>query len=365
MSSTEQKMSVAVIFGGASSEHEISLLSAASILRNLSAERYTVHMVGITKQGRWLLYTGPVSAVEDGSWEGSGQTVPAFLSPDPSVHGLVVLREEGAQILPLDCLFPALHGKNGEDGTIQGLFQLSGIPYVGCNTLSSAVCMDKAVTHTFLAAQNIEQAHYLWFYADRFAAAPETIKNKIQARLSFPVFVKPANAGSSVGVSKVERAEDLDQAIRTAAAEDSKVIVEEGIQGQEVECAVLGNRDAEASIVGEIGASAAFYDYDDKYKNGTSQLYIPARLSPETAEEIRRIAVRAYRLLGCSGLARVDFFVTGEGRVILNEINTLPGFTSISMYPKLWMECGYSYGSLLDRLIQLAFERKERERTYG
>ena len=351
------KLSLAVIFGGVSSEHEVSRMSVTSILENLSNERYEVHMVGITKEGRWLLYTGPVEDILSGAWE-QGPVTPAFLSPDPSVHGLVALRDGKAETIHVDVIFPALHGKNGEDVTIQGLFQLSGIPYVGCDTESSAICMDKAVTHSLLSSAEIEQAHYLWFYADRFDAAPDTIKNKIQARLDFPVFVKPSNAGSSVGVSKVERFEDLDQAIRKAAREDKKVVVEEGITGQEVEVAVLGNRDCDASIVGEIGASAQFYDYDDKYINGTSQLYIPARIPQEVSEKIRQTAVRAYRLLGCSGLARVDFFVTaGDNRVILNEINTLPGFTSISMYPKLWMAMGLSYGELLDKLIELALQR--------
>ena len=351
------KLSLAVIFGGVSSEHEVSRMSATSILENLSNERYEVHMVGITKEGRWLLYTGPVEDILSGAWE-QGPVTPAFLSPDPSVHGLVALRDGKAETIHVDVIFPALHGKNGEDGTIQGLFQLSGIPYVGCDTESSAICMDKAVTHSLLSSADIEQAHYLWFYADRFDAAPDTIKNKIQARLDFPVFVKPSSAGSSVGVSKVERFEDLDQAIRKAAREDEKVVVEEGITGQEVEVAVLGNRDCDASIVGEIGASAQFYDYDDKYINGTSQLYIPARIPQEVSEKIRQTAVRAYRLLGCSGLARVDFFVTaGDNRVILNEINTLPGFASISMYPKLWMAMGLSYGELLDKLIELALQR--------
>lgn len=351
------KLSLAVIFGGVSSEHEVSRMSVTSILENLSNERYEVHMVGITKEGRWLLYTGPVEDILSGAWE-QGPVTPAFLSPDPSVHGLVALRDGKAETIHVDVIFPALHGKNGEDGTIQGLFQLSGIPYVGCDTESSAICMDKAVTHSLLSSADIEQAHYLWFYADRFDAAPDTIKNKIQARLDFPVFVKPSSAGSSVGVSKVERFEDLDQAIRKAAREDKKVVVEEGITGQEVEVAVLGNRNCDASIVGEIGASAQFYDYDDKYINGTSQLYIPARIPQEVSEKIRQTAVRAYRLLGCSGLARVDFFVTaGDNRVILNEINTLPGFTSISMYPKLWMAMGLSYGELLDKLIELALQR--------
>ena len=218
--------------------------------------------------------------------------------------------------------------------------------------------MDKAVTHTLLSAANIEQTHYLWFYADRYLNNPEpaaVIRRKIEARLQFPIFVKPANAGSSVGISKVSSMAELDAAVEKAALEDAKIVVEEGIEGQEVECAVLGNRDAEASPVGEIGASAAFYDYDDKYKSGTSQLFIPARLDDATMEEIRRIAVRAYRLLGCSGLARVDFFVRKQdGKVLLNEINTLPGFTNISMYPKLWNFAGVSFSQLIDRLIALA-----------
>ena len=357
MNTSGEKLRLAVIFGGQSSEHEVSLMSATSILQNLDPEKYDVTMVGITKTGKWLLYTGPVEDLTTGAWE-RGPVTPAFLSPDPTVHGLVALRDTGAQVIPLDVIFPALHGKNGEDGTIQGLFQLSGIPYVGCDTLSSAVCMDKAVTHSLLNTAGIEQAHYLWFYADRFDVAPDTIKNKIQARLDFPVFVKPANAGSSVGVSKVERFEDLDEAIRIAAREDAKIVVEEGIRGQEVECAVLGNREAQASIVGEIGASAQFYDYDDKYVNGTSQLYIPARIDEAVSDKIREVAVRAYRLPGCFGLARVDFFVTEDDhKVVLNEINTLPGFTSISMYPKLWMAMGLSYGELLDRLIDLAFQK--------
>ena len=357
MNTSGEKLRLAVIFGGQSSEHEVSLMSATSILQNLDPEKYDVTMVGITKTGKWLLYTGPVEDLTTGAWE-RGPVTPAFLSPDPTVHGLVALGGAGAEVIPLDVIFPALHGKNGEDGTIQGLFQLSGIPYVGCDTLSSAVCMDKAVTHSLLNTAGIEQAHYLWFYADRFDVAPDTIKNKIQARLDFPVFVKPANAGSSVGVSKVERFEDLDEAIRVAAREDAKIVVEEGIRGQEVECAVLGNREAQASIVGEIGASAQFYDYDDKYVNGTSQLYIPARIDEAVSDKIREVAVRAYRLLGCSGLARVDFFVTEDDhKVVLNEINTLPGFTSISMYPKLWMAMGLSYGELLDRLIDLAFQK--------
>lgn len=353
----DKKLNVAVLFGGMSSEHEVSRMSVTSIAANLSSETYDPYLIGITKAGRWLLYTGPVDEISTGAWENHPNNVPAIISPDASVGGMVVLRDGVAEVIKIDVVFPVLHGKLGEDGTIQGLLACSGLPFVGCDTLSSAVCMDKAITHSLLASANIEQAHYLWFFAERYADSAETIKNRITARLNYPVFVKPANAGSSVGISRVDDAAGLDEAIAIAAKEDRKIVVEEGIDGQEVECAVLGNQAPQASAVGEIGASAAFYDYDDKYINGTSQLYIPARIPNTVAEEIRKTAVRAYRLLGCSGLARVDFFVTKENKVILNEINTMPGFTDISMYPKLWMHMGMTYGELLDALISLAMEK--------
>ena len=353
------KLTVAVIFGGCSSEHEVSRLSATCILNNLSREKYDVLPVGITKSGRWFLYSGNISDIANGEWEEDLKNRPAFLSPDRGTHGLLVQNGLGYEIKKIDVVFPALHGKNGEDGTIQGLFQLSGIPYVGCNTLSSAICMDKAVTNSLLETAGIPQAHYLWFFADNYQTGAEKIKVKIAARLGYPVFVKPANAGSSVGVSKVSCEEELDAAVEKAAREDSKILVEEAIVGQEVECAVLGNGSPETTVVGEIAASAEFYDYDDKYKNGTSQLYIPARITEEQSEKIRAHAARAYRLLGCSGLARVDFFVRDDdGAVLLNELNTLPGFTSISMYPKLWEYCGVSCPELLDRLINLAIGRE-------
>ena len=316
------KKTVCVIFGGASSEYEVSLMSSASIIRNLDTEKFDILTLGITKDGRWLLYSGAVENIENNTWMNSETARPAFISPDKATNGLVVLNADGSYtVLKVDVLFPVLHGKNGEDGTIQGLFKLSGIPYVGCGTLASAVCMDKAVTHTLLSAANIEQAHYLWFYADRYFADGEKIRNKIAARLNFPVFVKPANAGSSVGVSKVTAPEKLDAAIRLAAENDTKVVVEEG---------------------------------------GVAQLFIPARLPEDVAEEVRKTAVRAYNLLGCDGLSRVDFFVTEkEHKVILNEINTLPGFTSISMYPKLWENAGTPYSELLEKLIDCAFTRED------
>ena len=319
------KKKVAILFGGCSEEHDVSIKSAREIWKYIDKEKYDPVYIGISRSGEWKLCDEPTA-----DWDAK-TTQRVILSSNKQDKGMLVLKDGTYELVPLDVVFPMIHGKMGEDGTIQGLFKLSGIPYVGCGTLASAVCMDKAVTHTLLSAANIEQAHYLWFYADRYFADGEKIRNKIAARLNFPVFVKPANAGSSVGVSKVTAPEKLDAAIRLAAENDTKVVVEEGIVGQEVECAVLGNRGKSvASPVGEIGAGAEFYDYDDKYKNGVAQLFIPARLPEDVAEEVRKTAVRAYNLLGCDGLSRVDFFVTEkEHKVILNEINTLPGFTSI------------------------------------
>ncbi len=352
------KKKIAVIFGGCSSEHEVSCISATSVLNNLPRDKYEPVCLGITRDGRWYLFAGPIEEIADGRWERNPLNQPAFLSPDRSIGGIVVDGQIGFDVIKVDCVFPVLHGRNGEDGTMQGLLQLSGIPFVGCRALASAACMDKAVTHTLLTAAGIKQANYLWFYADKYKTGAEKIKVKINARLGYPIFVKPANAGSSVGISKVKNEAELDAAVEKAAREDDKIVVEEAIVGQEVECAVLGNTEPKASTVGEIAASAEFYDYDDKYNSGKSQLYIPAHLSEEVIEEIRSIAARAYRMLGCSGLSRVDFFVRNGREILLNELNTMPGFTSISMYPKLWDACGVSYGELLDQLITLSFEIK-------
>ena len=354
-----EKRRIAVIFGGCSSEHEVSRLSAKCVIDNIPREKYEVITVGIDQAGRWFLTDSSAADIASGAWEQNPNNHTAFLSPDRSIGGLVVLDGANAcEVVKVDAVFPVLHGKNGEDGAIQGLFQMAGLPFVGCGTLASAVCMDKGVAHTLLAGARIHQANYLWFFSCNYAGAgAEKIKRKVEARLGYPVFVKPANAGSSVGVSKVTCEAELDAAVAKAAREDGKVIIEECIAGQEVECAVMGNDVPKASIVGEIAPSADFYDYDDKYKNGTSQLYIPAHLEPDVAEELRHTAERAYRLLGCTGLARVDFFVRDGQEILLNELNTLPGFTSISMYPKLWEACGVSISELLDQLIQLAFDR--------
>jgi D-alanine-D-alanine ligase len=352
------KKKIAVVFGGCSSEHEVSRVSAASVISNLPKDKYEVICIGITKDGRWYLFNGSTDEIMDGSWENNPLIQPAFISPDRNIGGIVVDGKMGFDVIKVDCVFPVLHGRNGEDGTIQGLLQLSGIPYVGCRTLASAVCMDKAVTHTLLTAAGINQANYLWFYADKYKTGSDKIKIKVKARLGYPVFVKPANAGSSVGISKVNDETELDAAVAKAANEDEKIVIEEAVIGQEVECAVLGNSEPKASAVGEISASAEFYDYDDKYNSGKSKLYIPAHIDNEVSEKIRSTAERAYRILGCTGLTRVDFFVRDGKEVILNELNTMPGFTPISMYPKLWESCGVSYSELLDKLVSLSFQIK-------
>ncbi|MFI3206613.1 MAG: D-alanine--D-alanine ligase family protein [Clostridia bacterium] len=354
------KKNIAVIFGGKSSEYEVSLRSVSCILENVDKEKYNIINIGITKEGNWLLYSGETENIRNASWVNDPQNVSVCLSPDRSTSGIIAFYPDKTTVIKIDVIFPVLHGKNGEDGTIQGLFALSGIPYVGCGCLSSAVCMDKAITHCILNGANIEQAHYLWFYADRYEIDAEKIRNKITARLKYPVFVKPANAGSSVGVSKVSSEDELDIAIKKAIKEDIKIVVEEGVFGKEIECSVMGNRNAVAAeMLGEVVTGADFYDYDDKYTNGVSQTLIPATISPELTQKLREIAVRAYRYLGCAGLSRVDFFVTDEGKIILNEINTLPGFTEISMYSKLWIASGVSLTELVDKLIDSAFDRYE------
>ena len=352
------KTTVAVIFGGVSSEHDISLLSAASVLNNISREKYNVVCVGITKDGRWLYLGDGERDITDQSWERDASLPTAVLSPDRSHHGILKIENGKTETVPIDCVFPVLHGQNGEDGTIQGLFELSGIPYVGCSTIASANCMDKQFTHTILDAAGVRTAKWRIVTADQRPNLDDFVSEYEQA-LGYPMFVKPANAGSSVGISKAHDRDELAAALDLALTVDSKAIVEETIIGAEVECAVLGNREPKASVPWQITPLSEFYDFDAKYVSGTTRLDIPAKISPMETDLVRATAIKAYRALGCSGLSRVDFFVKEDGSVILNEINTLPGFTNISMYSKMWEAEGVSYSELIDRLIALAFERKE------
>lgn len=352
------KIRIAVIFGGVSSEHDISRVSAANVIQNLPQDKYEIISVGITKKGRWLYFPGDVSEIPTGEWEKNPDCTPAVLSPDTTHKGFIMLSGDDVTIRKVDVVFPVLHGKNGEDGTIQGLLELSGIPYVGCGVMASADGMDKATTHTVLDANGIRTAKYRSILQCDLSRLDE-IAPEIADALGYPVFVKPANCGSSIGINKANDIEELKNAVKLAFTHDKKVIVEEFIEGQEIECAVFGNDSPIASCIGEIAPATDFYDYEAKYVLGSTNLYIPARIPEKSADEVREIAVKAFRAMGCSGLSRVDFFLKKDGGIILNEINTMPGFTAISMYPKLMEAIGVPYGQLLDKLVRLAFERAD------
>ncbi len=358
-SDMETPLCAVLLFGGLSSEHEVSCVSAATVADNLDRERYELLKVGITKEGRWL-YTEATSAqMADGSWEELPGNMPCVISPDRANHGMILFTPSGqVEQLRVDVVLPILHGLWGEDGTVQGLLELAGIPYVGCGVLASAACMDKAVANALFAQAGIPHCRWASYTRAQLKAEPDAIRAELEAKLGYPIFVKPANAGSSVGVTKANDPAQLADAIAIALQHDNKLVFEAAVTGQEVECAVIGSEPAVSTRPGEILAGAEFYTYDDKYKNGVSQTVIPANLSEEKLDEVKDYAARAYTALGCEGLARCDFFVeSGTGRVLINEINTLPGFTSISMYPKLMEHEGLPLPRLIDRLVELAFER--------
>lgn len=351
------KLKIAVLFGGASSEHDVSLVSAYSVLTNIPKDKYDVMCIGITKKGHWLYYPGEYEDIKTGEWENDPDCCTAVISPDSMHKGIILMGEDDCYVRKVDAVFPVLHGVNGEDGTVQGLCTLAGLPCVGCDMTSSAACMDKAITHTILDAAGIKTAPYC--YVSRTALSDiDAACDDIEAKLGgYPMFVKPACAGSSVGVSRAADRDALKNGLKIAFAHSGKVVIETEIIGKEVECAVLGNgKDLIASIPGQITPAEEFYDYDAKYKLGTSVLDIPAKITDDQMNELRETAKKAYMAMGCSGFSRVDFFVT-DTDIILNEINTIPGFTPISMYPKLMANMGIPYGELLDRLIELAVER--------
>ena len=352
-----KKLNVCVLFGGMSPEHDVSLRSAESVLNNMDAQKYNIYPVGITKAGRWILFgSTDYSLLPSGAWENCPENRGAAISP---VRGQGLLTFEGDCVVRehIDVVFPVLHGENGEDGAMQGLLQLAGIRYVGPHISASAVSMDKTLTKLVADQAGVPQAAWFLVRAYDLEHRMDAIVAQLEQRFSYPMFVKPAGTGSSVGVSKVATSEGLRAALLCAAKFDSKILVEEFIHGREVEVAVLGNDSPVASICGEIDSGADFYDYDAKYITDTSTAYIPARIDEAVAEQVREAAVRIYSAIGCQGLSRVDFFVThADNRVVFNEINTLPGFTSISMYPKLFDASGIPYSQLIDRLLELAME---------
>lgn len=348
------KIKVAVLFGGASSEHDISLKSATHIIKNIPREKYDVVCIGITKKGRWLYYPGDVEKIATGDWEHDPDCTSAVLSPDPLHKGFLVIDNGKVSAKKIDVVFPVLHGKNGEDGTVQGLLELAKIPYVGCGLLASAACMDKAAAHTILEYHGIHMAKWEQIFRRDMKHLEEKCIAIVEQLGGYPLFIKPANAGSSIGISRAENQEQLIEGVKKAFVHDDKVIVEECITGRELETAVFGYDAPFASTVGEIEACNAFYDFDAKYVSNGSKLSIPANLSDEKKQEIKETAVKAYMAIGCCGLSRVDFFLKEDGEVILNEINTMPGFTSISMYPKLMEYMGMTQPYLVDKIIEQA-----------
>ncbi len=348
------KKTVAVMFGGQSSEHEISCVSATTIIKNINTDLYRIIMIGITKGGRWI----KVHSVEDitsGKWKNG--TITAVISPDASQKAVLLIEGNKVVIEKIDVVFPALHGLYGEDGTVQGLFELAKLPYVGCGVVSSGVSMDKLFTKIIVDTLGIKQAKYVAVLKKELEQINQ-VAEKIEQKLDYPMFIKPSNAGSSRGVSKARNREELVTGLHTAAEHDRKILAEETINGREVECAVLGGNEPKASGVGEIIAAAYFYDYDAKYNNEESKTILSPVLPGNAAEIIRDYAVKIFKAVDGYGLSRVDFFVEREtGEVIFNEINTLPGFTGISMYPMLWEAKGIGKPQLVDKLLQLAFTR--------
>lgn len=365
--SERKKIRVGVVFGGKSGEHEVSLTSAKNVMDAIDKEKYEIVPIGITREGLWL--TGPeVHRQLAGQAEMPptlaaqvAEPVPEEAPPRslaPFLDDSVVSREAG--LGQIDVIFPVLHGPLGEDGTVQGFLELAGLPYVGAGVAASALCMDKVMSKAVFQTHGLPVCPYLAVLRKRWQADPDGVIEEIEAALDYPLFVKPANLGSSVGITKAKRRADLAAALDEAARYDRKLLVEQGIEAREIEVSVLGNDDPIASVPGEIIPSREFYSYAAKYIDDASELLIPAPLSEAQTKAIREMAIRAYQAVDCAGMARVDFLVDREtGEIFLNEINTIPGFTAISMYPKLWAATGISYSELIDRLIELALERHQ------
>jgi D-alanine-D-alanine ligase len=370
---TARKIRVGVIFGGRSGEHEVSLASARSVMEAIDQEKYQVVPIGITKEGCWIASGDPMKALAAGDADASQ---PVALLGDPSRRGLMRLEDteravEATRLTELDVVFPILHGTYGEDGTVQGLLELAGIPYVGAGVIGSVLGLDKAAFKDVMRAHGFPIVEGVVLKRKEWDMDPEGVMDRIEAQFDYPVFTKPANLGSSVGISKCYDRAGLAAGLAEAARYDRKLIVEVAVPAaREIEVSVLGNDDPIASVPGEIIPSREFYDYEAKYideGDQASKLLIPAPISPQTTEKVRDLAVQVYKAIDCAGMARADFLLSGEtGELYINEVNTIPGFTSISMYPKLWEASGISYPELIDRLIGLALERyqdKERSET--
>ena len=351
------KIKLAVIFGGMSTEHDVSIVSGTSIVKNLNEEKYEIFPIYIDKNGDWYEYTRNIKEI-------------GIIKVGDKIEEVKQIDNPMNYLKQMDCIFPVLHGLYGEDGTIQGLFELLKVPYVGCKVLASSISMDKAYTKIIFEKAGLKQAPYVYIREDKgkyryiekdFTEqiySMEELSKKIEQTICYPMFIKPSNSGSSVGINKAKNKKELEEAIKYATKYDRKILIEQGIEGREVECAVLGNEEVIASCIGEVLSAEEFYSFDSKYNNQESRTQIPANLSKEISEEIRKQAIKAFKAVNGRGLSRVDFFVErNTNEIIINEINTLPGFTSISMYPKLFEASGINYSELLDKIIDLSLEK--------
>jgi D-alanine-D-alanine ligase len=364
---TREKVKVGVLFGGRSGEHEVSLMSARSVIKALNPEKYEVVQIGINHDGAWLIGDNILEAMSRGQ---DKDHVTVTLLPDPNRCGLYKIlsdqdREIFEKVAEIDVVFSVLHGTFGEDGTVQGLLELSGLAYVGSGVLGSSLGMDKGVFRDVMKANGIPAVKTLVVFRSEIEQSIEEVIERAEVLSPYPLFTKPANLGSSVGISKCHNRSDLLEGLLEAARYDRRILIEKGVNAREIEVSVLGNEKPVASVPGEVVPASEFYSYDAKYHDDRSRLLIPAPIPFETTEEVRKLAIRAYEAIDCAGLARVDFLLDKDsGEVFLSEVNTLPGFTNISMYPKLWEASGLSYPELVDRLIELALDRKaERNRT--
>lgn len=348
-----QKKKIAVIFGGHSTEYEVSLQSASAVLEYINTDKFDIVPIGITRSGEWYHYTGEKEKISHNTWHEDGRNLhPVVVSQNRSIRGFLELGENYYRVIKVDLVFPVLHGKNGEDGTLQGLFELAGIPVVGCNTLSSALCMDKDKAHKLVSLAGIKVPKSITFKHYNKETAIQEVEND----LTYPLFVKPVRAGSSFGITKVTEHQKLNAAVALAFEHDTEVIVEETVNGFEVGCAVLGIDELTVGRVDEIELSGGFFDYTEKYTLKTSKIYMPARIDAEAENRIQETAVTIYKALGCSGFARVDMFYTPSGEIVFNEVNTIPGFTSHSRYPNMMKGIGLSFAQMLDKLIGLYVE---------
>ena len=348
-----KKKNIAVIFGGCSPEHTVSLASAAAVIRNIDAEKYEVIQLGITEGGEWFRFYGSPDDIEANTWRADRtKCIPAVISPDRDQHGILEFRLSGVRTTRLDAAFPVLHGRNGEDGTVQGLCEMAGIPLIGCGTLASALCMDKDRAHKLVMLAGVAVPRSVLL--EKLPTSAELAA--LAEGVGYPLFVKPVRAGSSFGVARVEAPSELRAAVRDAFRYDNSVLLEEAVPGFEAGCAVIGNSELVTGRADEIELSGGYFDFEEKYTLKTSKIHMPARVDAATEQRLRETACRIYRALGCRGFARVDMFLTPDKRIVFNEVNTIPGFTSHSRFPKMMSGVGYDFPALVDALIALGLE---------